>query len=62
MRRWGIDPDPLDVFGQMTGAQAQGPDITVEQAIAWRHMFQPNGLNLHGLPLTDESLASIPPC
>jgi hypothetical protein len=60
MRRWGTDPDPSGVLRQMAGVQAQGPDITVEQAIAWRHMFRANSLSLHGLPLTNESLASIP--
>jgi hypothetical protein len=60
MRRWGVDPDPHGMFSQMTGAQAQGPEITLEQAIHWRYTFQRTYLNLAGLTLTNESLGIIP--
>jgi hypothetical protein len=60
MRRWGVDPDPTAAMRMMVGSQAQGPELTVEQAILLRHACQPKGLNLRGLQVTDELLAVIP--
>ena len=44
----------------VVGSRAQGPELTVEQAILVRHACQPRGLNLRGLQVTDELLAVIP--
>ena len=60
MRRWGADPDPTGAMRMVVGIQAQGPELTVEQAILLRHACQPRGLNLKGLQVTDELLAVIP--
>jgi len=60
MRRWGADPDPTGTLRMMAGCTADGPEIPVEDAIRWRAAFQPNGLDLRRLPLTDDSLAAVP--
>jgi len=44
----------------IAGYLAEGPDISVEDTIRTRHAFQPNGLDLSRLPVTDEDLAVIP--
>ena len=59
MRRWGVDPDPTAAMRMIVGSQAQGPELTIEQAILLRHACQPRGLNLRGLQVTDELLAVI---
>jgi hypothetical protein len=60
MRRGGVDPDPSGAMPIAVGSQAQGPELTVEQAILLRHACQPRGMNLRGLQVTDELLAVIP--
>ena len=44
----------------MVGCTAQGPEIAVEDAIQLRYVFQPNGLDLSRLPVTDNHLTAIP--
>ncbi|MHB8156120.1 MAG: hypothetical protein ACYDEQ_01790 [Desulfocucumaceae bacterium] len=61
MRRWGADPDPEGILRMFAGSMAEGPEISVEEAIRIRHAFQiANSLDLSRLPLTDESLSVIP--
>jgi hypothetical protein len=61
MRRWGADPDPEGTLRMVAGYMAEGPEISVEEAIRIRHAFQlANSLDLSRLSLTDESLAVIP--
>jgi hypothetical protein len=61
MSRWGADPDPGGTLRMVTGSLAEGPDITVEEAIRIRHAFQPARLlDLSHLPVSDEALAVIP--
>lgn len=61
MRRWGADPDPGGYSRMMAGFMAEGPEISVEEAIVFRSLFQPgNRLNLDGLAVSDEALAAIP--
>ena len=60
MRRWGADLDPdgtLRIFAAMT---AEGPQISVEEAIQLRYAANPNQLDLRRLSVTNDSLASIP--
>lgn len=60
MGRWGADPDPGGILRMLAGCMAEGPEISVEEAIRIRHAFQPlNSLDLSRLPLTDEALAVI---
>lgn len=61
MRRWGVDPDPEGILRMVAGHMAEGPEISVEEAIRVRSAFQPgNSLDLSRLPLTDEALSIIP--
>lgn len=60
MQRWGADPDPGGVTRMMAGCMAEGPEITIEEVIRIRHAFQPNGLDLSRLPVTDEALVAVP--
>jgi len=61
MRRWGADPDPQGMLRMVAGSMAEGPEISVEDAIRIRHAFQPAGLlDLHGLAVSDEALVAIP--
>lgn len=61
MRRWGADPDPDGSLRTLTGHMAEGPEISVEDAIRLRIAFQPAGsLDLSRLPVTDEALSLIP--
>lgn len=62
MRRWGVDPDPDGWERTMTGSEAEGPEISVEDAIRIRHACQPprSSLDLRWLPVSDEALAVIP--
>ena len=61
MRRWGADPDPDGTLRMVVGCMAEGPDISVEDAIRIRSAFQPvRLLDLSGLPVFDEALAVIP--
>lgn len=62
MRRWGADPDPGGTLCMVAGSIAEGPEISVEEAIRIRHAFQPatSSLVLSRLPLSDGNLAVIP--
>ncbi len=61
MRRWGEDPDPGGTLRMLAGHMAEGPEISVEDAIRVRHAFQPDGsLDLSRLPVSDDALAAIP--
>jgi hypothetical protein len=61
MRRWGADPDPEGALRMMAGYMAEGPEISVEDAIRIRCCFQQPGLlDLSRLPVTDDALAVIP--
>jgi hypothetical protein len=61
MRRWGVDPDPGGTLRMLAGYMAQGPEISVEDAIRIRSAFQPAmSLNLSGLCVTDEAVSVIP--
>jgi hypothetical protein len=62
MRRWGADPDPGGYGRMMAGHMAEGPEISVEDAIRIRHAFMlpAGGLDLCRLPVTDEAVAVIP--
>ena len=60
MRRWGADPDPSGALRMSVGCMAEGPEISVEDAIRFRYAFQPNRLDLCRLPVTNDSLAAIP--
>jgi hypothetical protein len=61
MRRWGADPDPEGTLRMMAGYMAEGPDISVEDAIRIRHAFQPARLlDLSRLTVSDDALAVIP--
>ena len=62
MRRWGADPDPSGAPRMSVGCMAEGPDISVEDAIQFRYAFHPNPtrLDLSRLPVTNDSLAAIP--
>ena len=61
MRRWGVDPDPNGSLRMMVGSTAQGPQLSVEEAIRMRLAFQqPTQLDLRYLPVTDEALAVVP--
>jgi hypothetical protein len=61
MRRWGADPDPDGTLRIAAGSMAQGPEIPIEDVIRLRHAFQPNGLDLSQLPVTNDALGFIPP-
>jgi hypothetical protein len=61
MRRWGADPDPEGTLRMVAGCMAEGPEISVEDAIRIRHAFQVGRfLDLSRLPVSDEALAVIP--
>ncbi len=60
MQRWGFDPDPSGALRIMVGCTAQGPEITVEDAIQLRYAFHPNYLDLRGLPVVDDHSSAIP--
>ena len=61
MRRWGADPDPEGTLRMIAGHMAEGPEISVEDAIRIRSAFQPARLlDLSRLPVSDEALAVIP--
>jgi len=61
MRRWGADPDPDGTLRMVAGYMAEGPEISVADAIRFRHAFQPaKSLNLSGLPVSDEALTMVP--
>lgn len=61
MRRWGADPDPEGTLRIMAGYLAEGPEISVEDAIRIRLVFQqPRLLDLSRLPVSDDALAVIP--
>lgn len=61
MRRWGLDPDPNGSHRMGIALLAEGPEISVEEAIQLRYAFSPRKeLNLSSLPVTDSDLASIP--
>jgi len=62
MRRWGADPDPSGALRMSVGCMAEGPEISVEDAIRFRYAFHPNPnrLDLSRLPVTNDSLAAIP--
>lgn len=61
MKRWGADPDPNGASRMLAGCTAEGPEISVEDAIRIRAAFQPGGsLDLSRLPVSDEDLAAIP--
>jgi hypothetical protein len=62
MRRWGVDPDPGGTLCMVAGSMAEGPEISDEEVIQFRHAFQPaaSSLNLSRLPLSDKALAVIP--
>lgn len=60
MTRWGVDPDPDGWVRMMVGSMAEGPEIQMEDVIRIRYAFQPDGLDLSRLPVTDEALGVIP--
>jgi hypothetical protein len=60
MRRWGADPDPDGTLRMLAGCMADGPEISVEDAIRIRHAFEPSGLDLTRLPVSDGALAVVP--
>ncbi len=61
MGRWGADPDPGGAMRTMVGSMADGPDISVEDAIRIRSAFsRALRLDLSRLPVTNSSLAAIP--
>lgn len=61
MRRWGADPDPEGTLRMVAGCMAEGPEISVEDAIRIRHAFQGSrSLDLSRLPVSDDVLAVIP--
>ena len=61
MRRWGADPDPDGTLRMFVGHMAEGPEISVEDAIHIRYASQPTGkLDLRGLSISDGTLAAIP--
>ena len=61
MRRWGADPDPEGTLRMVAGYMAEGPEISVEDAIRIRRAFQPSRLlDLSRPPVSDEALAVIP--
>jgi hypothetical protein len=61
MRRWGVDPDPEGTLRMIAGHRAEGPEISVEDAIHIRSAFQSaRSLDLCRLPVSDEALAVIP--
>ena len=61
MRSWGADPDPDGTLRRVAGSMAEGPEISVEDAIRVRHAFQPAScLDLRGLSVSDEALAVVP--
>jgi hypothetical protein len=62
MRRWGADPDPDGTFRMIAGRMAEGPEISVEDAIRVRHAFafQPAELDLSRLPVSDGALQVVP--
>jgi hypothetical protein len=59
MRRWGADPDPDGTLRMLAGYMAEGPEISVEEAIRIRQAFQPSKLDLGGLPVSDGALAVV---
>jgi hypothetical protein len=61
MQRWRADPDPDGTLRMLAGYMAEGPEISVEDAIRIRCAFQPgNSQNLSGLRVSDRALAVIP--
>jgi hypothetical protein len=61
MRRWGADADPDGTLQMIAGNMAEGPEISVEDAIRIRSAFQPARLlDLSRLPVSDEALVAIP--
>jgi hypothetical protein len=61
MRRWGADPDEDGILRTIVGSLAEGPEISIEDAIRIRHAFQPaTSLDLSRLPISDGALAVIP--
>lgn len=62
MRRWGADPDPDGTLCRSAGFMAEGPEISIEDAIRLRHAFrfQPESLDLSRLPVSDGDLAVVP--
>lgn len=62
MRRWGHDPDPRNISLCAAGMMAEGPEITVEEAIRMRHAYawQQGKLSLNSLAVTDDLLVVIP--
>ncbi len=61
MRRWGADPDPGGTLRMIAGHMAEGPEISVEDAIRIRSAFQPARLlDLSRLPVSDDALVVIP--
>ena len=56
MRRWGTDPDPDGGLRWLAGSRAEGPEISLEDAIRFRHAVQPaNCLDLRGLSVRQAS-------
>jgi len=61
MRRWGANPDPDGTLCMAAGSMADGPQISVEDAIRIRLACQPAGsLDLSLLPITNDNLSVIP--
>ena len=61
MRLWGADPDEDGILRMIVGSMAEGPGISIEDAIRIRHAFQPaTSLDLSRLPVSDGDLAVIP--
>jgi hypothetical protein len=62
MRRWGADPDPGGYLLMIAGHMAEGPEITVKEAIRIRAAFRlpQSSLDLRGLSVSDEDLTAIP--
>jgi hypothetical protein len=60
MRRWGADPDPSGALRMVAGSMAEGPEISIEDAIRIRYASYPKLLNLSRLPITNDSLVAIP--
>ena len=61
MARWGVDPDPGGYQRTLACHMAGGPEISVEEAVRIRSVFQtPGSLNLSGLLLSEHTLSVIP--
>jgi hypothetical protein len=60
MARWGVNPDPSGMWRKVVGLMAEGPEISVEEAIVIRYASHPALLDLNHLPVTDEAAAAIP--